>query len=225
MGWWLGLDIQGCRFFLSLKAIEDLKAFRQNLAGCHRISVLIKCRLSSKTGLHWKIPDSLDSSKQMPTIWLRHTGYIGRQSKFQFVFGLQPYTKKCVASLLSTGGALMWDGGRGHGQLRLKFFPEEICRGLGIILPSHSHLCSASEGIQPAPFTISARAADTALELAKLQARYTALLLSFRDIWQRFRDVTVCCLLNLDAHDRPRLMVSFKSGAEYQRWLWKFQEM
>lgn len=45
----------------------------------------------------------------------------------------------------------MWDGGHGHGQLQLKFFPEEICRGLGIILPSHSHLCSASEGIQRAP--------------------------------------------------------------------------
>lgn len=92
----------------------------------------------------------------MLTIWLKHTGYIGRQSKFQFVFGLQSYTEKCVASLLSTGEALMWDGGRGHGQLRLKFLPAEICRGLGIILPSHSRLCSPSEGIQPAPFTVSA---------------------------------------------------------------------
>lgn len=119
---------------------------------------MINCRLSTKTRFHWKIPDSLDSSKQMLTIWFRHTGYIGRQSKFQFVFGLQSYTKKCVASLLSTGEALMWDWGHGHGQLQLKFFPEEICRGLGIILPSHSHLCSASAGIQRAPFTVSAQA-------------------------------------------------------------------
>lgn len=160
MRWWLGLGIQGCRFFLSLKAIKDLKASRQTLAWCHKISVLINCRLSSKTWFHWKIPDSLDSSKQMLTIWFKHTGYIGRQSKFQFVFGLQSYTKKCVASLLSSSEALMWDWGHGHGQLQLKFFPEEICRGLGIILPSHSHLCSASEGIQRAPFTISAQAAD-----------------------------------------------------------------
>lgn len=96
----------------------------------------------------------------MLTIWFKHTGYIGRQSKFQFVFGLQPYTKKYVASLLSTGEALMWDWGHGHGQLLLKFFPEEICRSLGIILPSHSHLCNPSKGIQCVHFTISTEAAD-----------------------------------------------------------------
>lgn len=160
MGWWLGLDMQGYRFFLSLKAIKDLKSFWQNLARCHKISVLINCCLSSKTRFHWKIPGSLDSSKQMLTIWFKHTGYIGRQSKFQFVFGVQPYTKESVASLLSTSKTLMWDWGHGHGQLQLKFFPEEIYRGLGIILPSHSHLCSTSKGIQHAPFTISAPAAD-----------------------------------------------------------------
>lgn len=160
MGWWLKIDIQGCRFFLSLKATKDLKAFLQNLAQCHKNSVLINCHLSSKTQFHWKIPDSLDSSEQMLTIWFKHTGYIGRQSKFQFVFGLQSYTKKSVASLQSAGKALMWDWGHGHGQLLLKFFPEEICRGLGIILPSHSHLCSASKGIQCARFTISAEATD-----------------------------------------------------------------
>lgn len=163
MGQWFGLDIQGCRFFLSQKSINDLKAFWQNLARCHRISVLINCCLSSKTQFHWKIPDSLDLSKQMLTIWFKHKGYIGRRSKFQFVFGLQSYTKKCVASLLSTSEALMWDWGHGHGQLWLKFFPEEVCRGLCIILPSHSHLCNVSEGIQRPSFTISTQAANTAV--------------------------------------------------------------
>lgn len=159
-GGWLGLEIQGYRFVPSLKSVKDLRAFWQNLALCPKFSVLINCCLSSKMHFHQKIPDSLGSSKQMLAIWFKHTGYMGRQSKFQFVFGLQSYTKKCVASLLSIGKALMWDWGHGHGQLQLKVFQEEICRGLGIILPSHSHLCSASEGIQHVPFTISAQATD-----------------------------------------------------------------
>lgn len=82
---------QVCRFIISVKAIKDLKALRQNLAQCHKISILINCCLSSKTRLHWNIPDSLDSCKQMLTIWFKPMGYGGRQQISICIWTLIPH--------------------------------------------------------------------------------------------------------------------------------------